>query len=251
MPPTPRIGYTGSKARLARGTIANYLYAVTAGDKQHPVDSYGGIHQMRIGQRRPARLLLALGLLVFLLVTQTVWAATGSSANNEIQKIRISQTDEKVRIVFDTTAFPEFTAIRSATPLQLLVDMPNTVNAGAESRLQLNDPFVAAISTVGSGPGRIRITVDLKMVGSYRVFSLRNPNRLVIDIVKKYEQKIQQDVMPGLKYTSWQRSGDSGPVWVHIAEISSQAGLALRPFCPTTWCLMWNRCLLWRNDTRR
>jgi len=183
---------------------------------------------MRIAQR-PAGLLLSLCLLVGLLVTQTVWAATGSSATNEIQKIRIGQTDEKVRIVIDTTAFPEFTEIRSDVPLQLLVDLPNTVNVGAESRTLLNDPFVDVIGIMGSGSGRVRITVALKMAGIYRVFPLKNPNRLVIDIVKKYEKKIQQDVMPGLKYTSWQRSGAGGPVWAHIVEIDPQAGFALKP----------------------
>jgi len=174
--------------------------------------------------RRSAGLLLV----CFFLLTQLAWAAAGTE-NNKIQKLRFSQTAEKVRIVLDTTDYPEFTALRSDHPLQLVVDLPNTVNAGAPARTMFNDPFVEGVTVAAAGSGQVRVTVDLKMPGMYTVHALKAPNRLFIDIIKTYEKKVQQKVMPGLTYTSWQRSQAQGPVWAHVLDIDPKNGFALKP----------------------
>lgn len=167
-------------------------------------------------------------LVCFFLFTQIACAAAGPE-NNKIQKLRFSQTAEKVRIVLDMTNYPEFTALRSEHPLQVVVDLPNTVNAGAPARTLLTDPFVEGVTVAPAGPGQVRVTVDLKMAGLYTVHALKAPNRLFIDIVKTYEKKVQQKIMPGLTYTSWQRSQAQGPVWTHVLDMDPKNGFALKP----------------------
>ena len=166
-------------------------------------------------------------LVCFFLLTQLAFAA--GTENNKIQKLRFSQNSEKIRIVLDTTDYPEFTALSSDHPLQVVIDMPNTVNAGAAARTLFNDPFVEGVTIAAAGAGQVRVTVDLKMAGMYKVHALKAPNRLFIDIIKKYEKKVQQKVMPGLTYTSWQRSQAQGPVWAHVLDIDPQNSFALKP----------------------
>jgi len=177
---------------------------------------------------KPVRRCVGLLLVCFFLLTQIACAAADAE-KNKIQKLRFSQTAEKVRIVLDTTNYPEFTALRSDHPLQVVVDMPNTVNVGAPARTIFSDPFVEGVTVSAAGSGQVRVTVDLKMAGLYQVHALKAPNRLFIDIVKTYEKKVQQKIMPGLTYTSWQRSQTQGPVWAHVLDMDPKTGFALKP----------------------
>jgi len=155
--------------------------------------------------------------------------ANAGPDNNKIQKLRFSQTVEKVRIVLDTTAYPEFTALRSDHPLQLVIDMPNTVNVGAPAKTMFNDPLVEEVTVTATQPNQVRVTVDLKMAGMYTVHALKGPNRLFIDVIKTYEKKNQQTIAPGITYTSWQRGQVQGPVWAHVLDVDPQAGYVLKP----------------------
>ncbi|MBP1764270.1 MAG: PhosphodieSPTER glycosidase [Firmicutes bacterium] len=174
------------------------------------------------------RCFLGLFLVCCLLLGQFTVATAGAD-NNKIQKLRFSQTAEKVRIVLDTTAYPEFTALRSDHPLQLVIDMPNTVNAGAPDKMMFNDPLVEDVTVTATRPDQIRVTVNLKMAGMYAVHALKGPNRLFIDVIKTYEKKVQQTIAPGLTYTSWQRGQAQGPVWAHVLDVDPQAGFVCKP----------------------
>lgn len=161
-------------------------------------------------------------MLVAVLQT-TALAAPGVVVN----KIRTSQTTETVRMVFDVTALPEYTVTTLENPYRLVIDMPGAVNK-ATAQYVFNDPTVAKLRLAES-EGKLRAVVDLKTVYMYNVFTLKNPNRLVVDIIKKYDQKLVDEVAPGITYTSWLRHAASGPVWAHILDIDPKAGVTVKP----------------------
>jgi uncharacterized protein YigE (DUF2233 family) len=78
-------------------------------------------------------------------------------------------------------------------------------------------------------PGRIRAVVELNLTVGHKVFDLKGPNRLVIDLLKVYEHKNEKPVAPGLKLISWQRAQGSGPVQANILVLEPGAGLAIQP----------------------
>lgn len=169
-------------------------------------------------------LLAACCFLLVLLLPSAAWAA----AEPVVSKIRLSQSVEKVRIVFDVSALPEYKVLTLENPLRLVIDMPGVVNKGV-AQYSVNDPTVARIRLAAPEPGKLRAVVDLKTPYLYKVFTLKDPNRLVVDIIKDYEQKQVEEPAPGLTYTSWLRNQASGPLWAHILEVDLQAGFAVQP----------------------
>ncbi|VBB09247.1 phosphodiester glycosidase [Lucifera butyrica] len=156
-------------------------------------------------------------------------AGPAATAGSTLQKIRFSQTPEKIRLVFDLDKIPAYNVKLQQTPLQLTIDLPGTVDKSGSSRMVFNDPFVDGLSVTQLKSGGLEAVIDLKMAVGYNVFTLKSPNRLVVDLIKSYEQKITEDVAPGIKYTYWLHSMPFGPIQAHILDIDPQAGYALQP----------------------
>jgi exopolysaccharide biosynthesis protein len=171
--------------------------------------------------------LAGLWLLAMLLFTQVVWAAPGQAT---LQKARFSQTPEKIRIVLDLDVLPEYTVNLLEDPLRLVVSLPNTTNKSNLSQMVLqDDPVVGKVQLGEVEPGKMQAVIDLKAAVMYKVFKLSGPNRLVIDIIKSYEQKIQEEIMPGLTYTSWIRGSQAGPIAAYILDIDPKMGYSVKP----------------------
>lgn len=164
---------------------------------------------------------------ILLMFSQLVWAAPAN--NPSVQKIRFSQTVEKVRIVLDVSTVPTYSTGMEPDNLHLDVDFAGTLAAGALPQMTFNDEVVSGVRIVESEPGKLRAIVDMKSTALYKVFSLTGPNRLVIDIIKGYGQKITQEIAPGIRYTSWARGSSAGPVAAYILDVNLKAGYRLKP----------------------
>lgn len=169
---------------------------------------------------------------LFLVFTAVlVFAVQGvvqAAPNIVVNTIRTSQTTETVRFVFDVTAFPQYKVMTLENPLRLVIDMPGTVNKAA-AQYNFNDPTVKGLRLAQFEPGKLRAVIDLKTIYMYKIFTLSNPNRLVVDIIKDYEHKLVDEVTPGITYTSWLRHAASGPVWAHVLDIDPKAGFTVQP----------------------
>lgn len=161
--------------------------------------------------RRTALLVITL----MLVTAQMVSAASLAS----LQKVRFSQTPEKVRIVFDVSSLPDYNITLEQDPLRLVIDFSGSLGNNVSRQYMLNDSFVNSLRLSEAQPGKIQAVIDLKKAVVYKVFTLTGPNRLVIDIIKTYDQKIQQEVAPGLNYTTWLRSSQDGPTAAYILDI--------------------------------
>lgn len=176
--------------------------------------------------------LLSITLILLMFTVQIAAAGVPSvkePAAPVVQKIRFSQTAEQVRIVFDMSSLPEYKVSLQEEPHRLVVDMTKAVNKSGLPEVILNDKFVDGLHLSEAEPGKLRAVLDLKTAVSYKVFTLPSPNRLVIDIIKIYEKKTEQQVMPGLNYTSWLRGRPAGPVQAHILSIDLKQGFVVKP----------------------
>lgn len=186
---------------------------------------------MKVMYRKISLMMINL-LVILLLYTQAVWAAPST-----VQKVRYSQTLDKVRIVFDMDVLPDYKVNlvnnndnnKPDEISQVVIDMPGAIKQDVLPQMAFNDPVVSGLRLSETEPGNIRATIDLKTAVMYKVFTLSAPNRLVIDIFKQYEQKIQQEVMPGLNYTYWMYGTAAGPVTAYILDINPQNGYAVKP----------------------
>ena len=155
--------------------------------------------------------------------------ALAQAAPAVVQNVRASQTPEKVRLVLDMTAVPDFNVILEQDPLRLLIDMPAALDKAILRQMTLNAPCVASVQLQEPEAGKVRVVVNLSMAARHSVFKIANPDRLVIDLFKEYEQKIEREIKPGIKHTSWLRSQPYGPIKANILLIDPKAGFVIKP----------------------
>lgn len=173
---------------------------------------------------------------IFAMTVQVVMAAapnpvaTAAASASAIQNMRFSQSPERVRIVLDFDALPQYKVTLEQQPLRIVVDMAAAVDQKAVRQILLNDTAVSSV-TLGNGPDGTgtRAIVNLKQNLKYNVFTLAQPNRLVIDVLKFYDHKVERDVAPGIKYTEWFRGTPAGPVTAYTLTVNSKAGYRIQP----------------------
>ncbi|NLP41737.1 MAG: AMIN domain-containing protein [Veillonellaceae bacterium] len=168
---------------------------------------------------------IALLLMILLLAAQIANAAPAVTVNN----MRFSQTAEKVRIVFDVTSLPAHKVTLEQEPLRLVIDFNGKLGKKVMRQINFNDPYINNIKLTQAKPGKLQAVIDLKHSVVYKVFSLKKPNRLVIDIIKDYNHKFEQEIADGLKYTTLYRGTKAGPIAAYILDIDPKAGYLLKP----------------------
>jgi len=165
-----------------------------------------------------------------LLAAWIVSAAVATcAAPATVKKVRFYQSPDKVRVVLDVTAAPDWNIVQEGEPLRLLIDLPAAVDPAVLPQIVFNDPFVASLQIADTQPERARIVINLNMPVEPKLFKLSSPERLVIDLFKVYDQKTDRDVMPGIRYTAWLRSRPAGVVKAHILRVDPRAGFVLKP----------------------
>lgn len=166
-------------------------------------------------------------MVLFVLALQTAWAAPAKST---LQKNWYSQTAEKVRIVFAVDELPEYTAKLSENPDQILIDFANTSNGSKLSAVSLNDDVVSNFQIAEVQPDKQQVRINLKTsIVTYKVFTLKNPNRVVVDIIKIFDRKYEEQISPGIKYTSLFRTTKAGPVTAYVLDLTPGNTYNIRP----------------------
>jgi hypothetical protein len=166
-------------------------------------------------------------MVLLVLCSQMAWAAPVKSV---LQKIRYSQTAEQVRIVLDVSELPEYTGKISENQDQILIDFTNTTNSSKLPMMALNDPVVSSLQITEVQPGKQQAVINLKKpIVSYKIFTLSNPNRVVIDVVKEFDRKYEEQIAPGIKYTSLFRSTKAGPVTAYVIDLTPGSNYAIKP----------------------
>lgn len=133
-------------------------------------------------------------------------------------RLRASQNVDKTRLVLDLSSIPEYTAEMEGDSRQLTVTLKNTVLSGISPVYPFNDNLVKQVMAVSSGEKEVKIVIDLAYSPHYEIFRLNGPPRLVIDLWKVFEQKTEQQLAEGLKYTAIRKASADGPLAIHILD---------------------------------
>lgn len=146
-----------------------------------------------------------------------------------VDKVRVSPDDAVFRLVFDMTAIPAYTLNLVDSPLQVEVELPDTVNRGGVGQLSFNDPFVENLRFVDLGGGRVKAVIALKLPVLPKISSMSNPTRLVLDLQKSYDSQTESVVAPGVVYREFIKGRSEGPVKAHLLEVDLKSGYTLQP----------------------
>ena len=147
-----------------------------------------------------------------------------------LEKIRFSADAETVRLVFDLTAIPAYTVNLNDAPLQVEIDLPGTFNRSGLNRLSFNDDaYVDRLLITDAGGGRLKVIIPLKQSVVPKVSVLASPPRLVVDLLKTYDNRTENEIAPGVVYREIYRGRPSGPIRAFALEVDLKAGNTLRP----------------------
>jgi N-acetylmuramoyl-L-alanine amidase len=104
----------------------------------------------------------------------------------EIGSVRLSQTAEKTRIVFDINGTISYKTFQLKNPQRLVIDVENVPKKPKLSHLKLKNSPIATMRAAHRNGNDLRIVLDLKKAISPKHFTLKgnkpSNNRLVVDL---------------------------------------------------------------------
>lgn len=122
--------------------------------------------------------------LVFVLMLSLL-IVNSAHANSEVSGIRLGQTPDQTRVVFDIKNNHKFEIFRLSNPERLVVDFIKAQNRISFQRQSFQDKRIAGMR-VSSNDYRTRVVIDLRDKFEYKYFTLaknnKRPERLVIDL---------------------------------------------------------------------
>jgi N-acetylmuramoyl-L-alanine amidase len=122
-------------------------------------------------------------------------AVTGSDGLATLKAIRREVFPDAVRMTLELEREAVFYEERLENPARVFVDLRNTraVDALKDATIAFDDDVVRQARIGRQADNRTRVVFDLQGVGRYSVYSLYNPNRVVIDFERTKATKETKD----------------------------------------------------------
>ena len=166
--------------------------------------------------KQMARVLFMLWMGLWLAIAP-VWAGAAQPAP-VVSGVRYSSGADLLRVVVDADRPMAADWKVDEANGMLVVSFPGRLGAGAPGNVDLKDDVVGDLKlTALAGKVELRLPLNAASVG--KVFSLQGPDRLVIDILKAKDTKLEQTLHEGVTYRFWQRATAKGPVSIYTLEM--------------------------------
>lgn len=144
----------------------------------------------------------------------------------EVENFRFSSSPSKIRFVVDLDGKVEYEEIKN-TKKQLVLEFDAKVDDDIVSRVK--DPIIKKARLQEKGD-KTRLIVDLNSEAQHKVFVLKQPNRLVLDIFRIRVESTSSDMGKGLTHIYRREDMNGLPVEVNILEIAPKNRYILKPF---------------------
>lgn len=162
--------------------------------------------------------LLAAALLVIMVPLSALAA--------DVENFRFSSSPSKIRFVVDVDGKINYKEVKN-TKKQLVLELDAKLDEDIVSKVK--DPIIkkARLEEKGS---KTRLIVDLKSEAQHKVFVLKQPDRLVLDIFRIRVENTKNDMGKGLTHIYRREDMNGLPVEVNILEIAPKNRYTLKPF---------------------
>ncbi len=147
------------------------------------------------------------------------WAA-------EVENFRFSSSPGKIRFVVDVDDRVEYKEIKN-TDKQLILEFDAEIGGDVVSKVK--DPIIKKARLQEKGD-KTRLIVDLNSKAQHKVFVLKQPDRLVLDIFRIRVEESSSDMGRGLTHIFRREDMNGLPVEVNILEIAPKNRYVLKPF---------------------
>lgn len=144
----------------------------------------------------------------------------------EVQNFRFSSSPSKIRFVVDVDGKIEYKEVKN-TKKQLVLEFNAELDDDIVSKVK--DPIIKKAHLEEKGD-KTRLIVDLKDEAQHKVFVLKQPDRLVLDIFRIRVESTKNDMGKGLTHIYRRDDMNGLPVEVNILEIAPKNRYTLKPF---------------------
>lgn len=144
----------------------------------------------------------------------------------EVQNFRFSSSPSKIRFVVDIDGKIEYKEVKN-TKKQLILEFDAELDDDIVSKVK--DPIIKKARLEEKGD-KTRLVVDLKDEAQHKVFVLKQPDRLVLDIFRIRVESTKNDMGKGLTHIYKREDMNGLPVEVNILEIAPKNRYILKPF---------------------
>lgn len=165
-------------------------------------------------------------LIKFLAAAVIATAFSNSVFAAPIDSVRSSVSAARVRVVLDSKEPIKYTAAKQG--LQLEVALPDS-SAKAQQAV-VKDAAIKSVRLVPDGKKKSKLVINLNRDCQYKVYPLKAPNRLVVDIYRINLETRTQQLAGGVTYTYKQEEFEGRPLQSYLVSVAPTARLALRPF---------------------
>lgn len=138
-----------------------------------------------VAHRRDDRWRTVACLLLYVAILMVVMAAAGyAAAQPVIQDVRFRSAADETRVVIELDRAAPYQFGRLSKPDRLYIDFPKLRLAPNWERHSVNidDERLRTIRIAQNDTDLVRIVLDLKILGDFRIYTLPNPYRVVIDL---------------------------------------------------------------------
>ena len=154
----------------------------------------------------------------------TAFSSTVSAA--PIENLRSSVSAARVRVVLDSKEPIKYVAAKKG--LQLELTLPES-SAKAQQAI-IKDAAIKAVRLVPDGNKKSKLVIDLNRDLQYKVYALKEPNRLVIDLYRLQLYTKVRELAGGVTYREKQEEFEGRPLTSYLVSVAPNARLELRPF---------------------
>ncbi|MDH5298132.1 MAG: N-acetylmuramoyl-L-alanine amidase, partial [Desulfobulbaceae bacterium] len=124
-----------------------------------------------------------------------------------IQPLKHWSNNDYTRIVIETSKTVEFNKSllpkRGDLPRRLFVDFKNCrISRGLQSSMPIGDGLLKQVRTAQYSPDTVRVVLDIESLSDYKIFSLQDPFRVVIDVMGARKPEVKETVMSTRKKTA-------------------------------------------------
>lgn len=156
----------------------------------------------------------------------TTKQTTVPSGQADVRDVRIYHGPDKVRTVFDMSGAASYETSYQADTGILTIRMKNVSAAPRTIPAPKAGDVVKTVAISSSGTDTI-VKMQTKAHSVYDVFALKEPNRIVVDVIKEY--RTTKKLREGVVLTSQLVIEADGCLTTHWAEIAPTAKVQVRP----------------------
>lgn len=143
-----------------------------------------------------------------------------------VDNLRTSISPARVRIVLDSKAPIDYNYGKEGT--KLIVELPHSAAKKQQANLKSELIKSVKLSPVGKTAGRLEIV--LKKECQYRIYQLKNPDRLVLDLFRINIIKNTESLGNGVSYTYMQDELSGQQFQAYLVTVAPGSRYELRPF---------------------